>query len=254
MTAHQYKKDRFVIIVDRDTQSLSSLSPLLQCFHYRVITCTTGSETLETASVVLPSAIIISPELPDMNGYHLMVKLKHTAVTTHIPIVVLIKKEELIHKSDYFEAGAVGYLYQPIDLEMLYRVLQIAVEKNPRMSMRVRTQQPVIVQDRALEKRKFRTDTLDLSAHGMFLRSRTPCLIDSQIALEFNLEGRNIASEAVVVYTCGAGARPYGDPGMGIKFTRIEPGDQEHIKRFAVREIMRNIELGESVVQPPVIV
>jgi c-di-GMP-binding flagellar brake protein YcgR len=55
------------------------------------------------------------------------------------------------------------------------------------------------------------------------------------------MNGRPVSAEAVVLYSHRFGEGPFGDAGMGLKFLRIQPTDQEEIRRYIRSEITQGI-------------
>jgi len=55
---------------------------------------------------------------------------------------------------------------------------------------------------------------------------------DARIAIQIALKGRTISADAVVLYSHRFGEGPFGEPGMGLKFARIAPQDQEYLRLF----------------------
>ena len=234
------RKNRFLMVVESDSYYLSYLSVLLQRFNYPSFKAVTAKEAIETAATAVPFLVITSLHLPDMHGFDLIQKLKENPSTSSVPLIAVSNREDLAARKRCLELGAVGCLFHPVDAETLYRVVQVAVEKNPRAHMRVRTVQPVKVNDMRHDN-LYGAYTLDLSERGMFLRTANPASIDSQLSLHLDLNGRVIPTEAQVLYCCKPGTGPYQEPGIGVRFTRIEPKDQEHIRAFIRSEVTRGI-------------
>jgi c-di-GMP-binding flagellar brake protein YcgR len=175
-----------------------------------------------------------------MQGIQLLQMLKKHPNTADIPLIAMRRKDDPIKEQSCLSAGAVHCLTKPISAELLYRAVQTATQKRPRVNMRIRTIQPVQVNmmpgatcDAA--------HTLDLSEQGMFLRTLKPAPENSRLSIRINLNGLIIAAEAVVVYNCLPNAGPYKESGMGLEFTRIAPKDREVIRRFIGSEVLRGI-------------
>ncbi len=237
------RKSRFVLVVDSDAKNLAFLSKLLLRFNYQFIHAATGEETLDMATIIVPCLAIISLELPGMTGLELIQQLSRNSATNHIPVVGLLQKDNADEKKRCYDNGAIGSLYRPIDPEALYRTIQVAVEKNPRSSMRVRTVQPVRLKNGG-QRGLSGAHTLDLSARGMFLRTTHSVSVDTKLSLQLDLSGRTISTEALVLYKCNAGEGPYREPGIGLRFVEIAPKDQEFIRQFIKDDVTRGIAPG----------
>lgn len=234
------RKNRFMILVESDSYHLSYLSILLQRFNYPSFKAVTAKEALETAATAVPFLVMTSLHLPDMHGFELIQRFKENPATACVPLIALSNKEDMETRRRCLELGTVGCLYHPVEAEVLYRVVQVAVERNPRAYMRVRTVQPVKVNDKRHDS-LYGAYTLDLSERGMFLRTANPASLNSVLSLHLDLNGRLIPTEGEVLYNCHAGAGPYQEAGIGVKFTKIEAKDQEHIRHFIRSEVTRGI-------------
>jgi CheY-like chemotaxis protein/Tfp pilus assembly protein PilZ len=232
------RKSQFVLIVDDDAHSLSCLSILLKRFGCQVLKAATGKVTLATAMRLVPSLIMISPGLPDINGFEVMRQLKANFNTSHIPLIGLIKDDS--QKDRCTELGAAGFLCRPLDAEALFRAVQEAMEKNPRTHMRVRAVLPVKVHNSPHEG-LYGAYTIALSTGGMFLRTMNPVSVNSELSVEFDLNGRAVIAESKVIYNCQAGCGPDREKGVGLQFVDISPGDQNAIREFVRNEIMNGL-------------
>ena len=137
-------------------------------------------------------------------------------------------------------AGFAACLQKPVAAEELYRAVQQAVEPTPRSNIRIYTRLPVTVNGVALDCGGGECASV-LSEHGMYIRTLAPSPVNTVIALRFTLNGRMIALEAVVLYGHRFGEGPFGEPGMGLKFLRTEPQDQQAIRQFIRNEITQGL-------------
>jgi hypothetical protein len=78
----------------------------------------------------------------------------------------------------------------------------------------------------------------------MFLRTVKTAPLNTKLTIRFELNGRAIAAESVVVYLCQAGRGPWQEPGMGLAFVRLAPGDRELIRRFIREQVLSSINAG----------
>jgi len=239
------RRSRFLLVVDSDANSLSYTSLLLHRFNYQIFKATTAEEAVQMVMVAVPALIITALALKGMSGFELMQQLKDYPVTGSIPVIAVSRQDDLIVKQRCFELGAVDCLYHPVPPEILYRSVQVAAEKTPRTSMRVRTTQPVKVTNTPLEDFEG-AYVLELSERGLFLRTTQLAVRDMRLLLQLDLNGQLVVTEALVVYSCAAPLGPYRESGMGLQFVQIDPKDQERIRIFVMQEVMRDIALGNS--------
>ena len=235
------RNDHLVLVVDDDQKRLSMLCTLLVRFGYQIVKATTARQALATSASLVPSLLMISLDLDGMNGFKLMRQLKKGPITAHIPLLGYIGRHSDDLKDRCLEHGAIGYLCQPIQPELLFKTVQAAIEKNPRSSMRVKTSLPVKVYGISHET-LYGAYTLALSAGGMFLRTMSPVAVNSELSLEFDVDGHQISADGVVLYNCQAGP-PCGESGIGLRFTEIAPGDETILRQFIRNEVTKGLPL-----------
>lgn len=233
-------ESRFLLIVDSNAQSLSYTSMLLQRFNYQVFKAGSGREALDTTATALPFLILMSLQLPDMHGFDLMQQFKEDSKASAIPLIALSSQDDLRVKQHCFDLGAVDCLSLPLSAELLYRTVQLAAEKNPRATMRIRPDSQVTVTAASIEG-LHNASAVELSERGLFLKTTRPPVRDMRLSLQLTVDGRTIPAEASVLYNRTAGSGPYQEQGIGLQFVRIAPQDQEHIRRFIRNEVMRDL-------------
>jgi len=239
------RKNRFLLVVDSDANNLLYTSMLLKRFDYQTYTAKTAREALEMARVAVPSLIITALDLQDMDGLELMQHVKKNPSTADVPFIALRKPGEPSGETRSAEVRAVECLDRPVSVELLYRAVQTAVEAKPRSHIRIRTLQPVKVDDVPINDFEG-VCTTDLSERGMFLRTKSPAAVNTRLSVQIYLYGQIIVVEAAVIYSDGTGAGPYREPGMGLQFVRIAPKDQELVRQFIKNEVMRGIGPGNA--------
>ncbi|MFA5073323.1 MAG: response regulator [Nitrospirota bacterium] len=234
------RRNNFLLVVDSDLTNLKYTSTLLRRFGYTIHTATSVGEALAVTGAKVPSLVITSPWLKDVDGLELMKKIKNDARTAGVPCLVLTRHGDLFQEARYFEAGATNCLSHPVPADLLYRAVQAVLELRPRMNIRIRTRQIVILKNAALTVQSDMY-TLELSEQGMFLRISEPMDVGTLVQLELNLEGELLPVEAKVLYRHETAHGPYQEPGMGLEFIQIAPDDRNKIRTFIIREIMQGI-------------
>lgn len=239
------RNHQFLLVVESDLTILNYLSTLLQRFGYQTYTAASAEEAVAIATVKIPSLILTSALLKDMDGIELMKQIRKDPRTANIPFIALTRPGDIYQEARCFEAGAMDCLSQPASADLLYRAVQTVLEPTPRMNIRIRTMQPVKVTNIPLDDREG-TYTLDLSECGMFVRTAEPAPLNTRLTLQIDLRGQKIPVEAAVLYQYLAGGGPYLEPGMGVGFVQIAPKDQERIRKFIMNEVLRGITSGNA--------
>ncbi|OGW42079.1 MAG: hypothetical protein A2010_05725 [Nitrospirae bacterium GWD2_57_9] len=234
-----------VLVVDDDQKRLATFCTLFVRFGYRTLKATTVKQALATSISLVPSLVVISLDIAGMEGFKLMRQIRKNPVTANIPFLGYIDQHSDELRARCLEHGATGYICRPIQAEVLFRAIQSALERNRRSSMRVKAVLPVKVYGNCNES-LYGAYTLALSAGGMFLRTMSPVAVDSELSLEFDLNGRPISAEGVVLYNCQERGGPCEESGIGLRFVDIAPKDRDFIRDFIRSEVMKDISLQKT--------
>jgi len=235
------RKNRFLLLLDSDAHNLSCLSTLLRRLDYRVFTAMSAREAIDVMLTSVPSLIVTSLNLQDMDSLKFLQKIKKSRELGDIPFIALTEQGNRNEERRSFAAGAVDCLEQPVSAERLYRAVQKVVEATPRTCIRIPMLLPVKITG-AQHGDSARTCMLDLSERGMYLAFDEPAVVKTRLSLLINLNGRLIPVEAVVLHSYQNGEGPYLQSGMAVEFARIDPKDQEAIRKFISDDIMRGID------------
>ena len=109
-----------ILIVDDNPDKLNLLDAALSLAGYHTERATDGDEALSAISKYQPDLIITDVMMPRMNGYELAQRIRANPSTRFIPVIMQTaaghRVEDLRRAS---EAGALGYITDPTDLELL---------------------------------------------------------------------------------------------------------------------------------------
>lgn len=109
-----------VLVVDDDPDKLHLLSVALKIAGYEVRTATDGEEALAAIAAYQPDLVISDVMMPGLNGYDLARQIRENPRTKFIPVILQtaarFEAEDLRRGS---EAGALGYITDPTDLDLL---------------------------------------------------------------------------------------------------------------------------------------
>ena len=232
--------NRFIMVADGDTNDLVYTSIMLQRFQYHVCTAKTAAEALAMTAIAPPVLVVTAQFLPDMSGYDLFLRLKLDPRTSEVPVIVITHAGDLLMAQRFREAGVAACLDKPVQVETLYTAVQAAIESRPRKNLRITTVLPVTVNGVLLSRDAGECATV-LSEHGIYIRTLKPALVNTRLLLTILVKNRLVSVDAVVLYTYGHGQGLFKEPGMGLKFVRIEPEDREFIRQYIREEITRGV-------------
>jgi len=233
-------RNRSIIVAGNKTMEILSLSLLLQRFEYDVSSAHTAAEALERISANRPALIITDMVLPGMSGMDLFQLLKQDLRTAFIPVVFVIPPSDVASDRYCMESGAAACISKPIQAEELYRTVQEIIEPKPRAGIRIDTRLPISLNNVRLDCAEGACE-VDLSENGIYVPTREPYPQNRQITVQIDIKDRKISATAAVLHSHSPAEGQRKEPGMGLKFIKISPQDQDFIRKFIHDEVSRDI-------------
>lgn len=117
------------LLVDDSKLARITLKRLLEKRNLDVSMCASAREALDYLRHTHPDVIFMDHLMPDMDGVEAMIRIKESAHTKHIPIVMCTGKEGDDYEKSYTQAGAIGFLAKPPDQSQLDAVLDLVSEQ-----------------------------------------------------------------------------------------------------------------------------
>ena len=107
-----------LLIEDSPTQALQ-FQLVLQRAGYRMRVIADGAEGWRTACADLPRLILLDVDLPTLDGFQVLARLKRGRATAKIPIIMLTHREHVSNVLQALDLGADDYLPKPDALALL---------------------------------------------------------------------------------------------------------------------------------------
>lgn len=228
-----------VLIVDDDARSLYALEGVLSENHVQVITARTGDEALKHLLDHDLALILMDVRMPGMDGYEVASVIRKRKKTRHIPIIFLtgIDKDD-VHMFRGYSAGAVDYVFKPVDPMVLKSKVNVFVELF-RKSEEVRREERL---KRLLQAENFRFRNEKLEAeHALRMSEERQSLILNSLpialyAKEYDRDdlGPQFLSDRIEHVTGFPPQLFRESPDFWLK--RVHPDDRDRVLRD-VREI-----------------
>jgi len=115
-------KQKIVFLVDDDMTNLNVGKRALSNF-YTVYTLGSGRALLDLLPKIMPDLILLDINMPDMDGYETIKRVKGDEKTTNIPVIFLTAHNEKTAVVEGISLGATDYLVKPIiPIKLLRRV------------------------------------------------------------------------------------------------------------------------------------
>jgi two-component system, cell cycle response regulator DivK len=234
-------KNRYIMIVESNRNDLLYMSALIENFQYSVCTAQTAKEALVMADLVLPALIIVEMNLSDMSGLDFVRLIKQHKKAMSVPVIM--KSSDPSSKTENLSQaiGCTAHLHNSIRIETLYSTIQASLERTPRKKIRLNVQLCVSLWSMSFGRLNSIYCSV-LSEQGMYIKMTPPCQKDEIIHLEFTLNGRDISTDAIVLYSHKYVSGSFNDPGMGVRFTNLPQDDQMAISQYIRNHLLRGID------------
>lgn len=108
-----------VLIVDDSPDVHRLLRARLRHEDLELRTATSGDEGLAAALASPPAIIVLDIDMPGVDGFEVLRKLKNNAATVNIPVIMLSGLQSSEDKVTAFDLGAVDYITKPFDITEL---------------------------------------------------------------------------------------------------------------------------------------
>jgi two-component system, sensor histidine kinase and response regulator len=117
------------LLVDDLEENLLALSALLARADVEILTARSGSEALELLLVHEVALAFLDVQMPDMDGFELAELLRGSERTRHIPLIFVTAGAREPHRQfKGYEAGAVDFIYKPIEPHILRNKAEVFFE------------------------------------------------------------------------------------------------------------------------------
>ena len=185
--------------------------------------------------------IMLDLQMPESDGFTVLEWIKKNNLTDKLPVLAMTGAYEPTHVLDQLkELGAVGLMTKMYSPEqVLHRVNQLLFpDKVDRGEARLPIPIPV---DCTTDNAFFTGHLLNLSASGLFLHTTVKLQADTAIILKFSLPDSDKIMDVnglVKWYYClPSHENLFG--GAGVCFLNLTPEDQEILREFVQREIVK---------------
>jgi DNA-binding response OmpR family regulator len=108
-----------ILIADPDQDIRRSLEIYFKANGYEVQAVDTGGHIVKAARPWQPNVILISDGFTDANPYQVCQELMDDTLTGHIPLVMLLHKNDRRSRLDALESGVSDIVTKPFDIEEL---------------------------------------------------------------------------------------------------------------------------------------
>lgn len=113
-----------VMVVDDSLTVRKASQRLLTRAGYQVVLARDGVDALRQLQEVMPDAMLVDIEMPNMDGFDLTRNVRADSRTTHMPVVMITSRTAEKHRRYAAEIGVNVYLGKPFNEDELLRTLR----------------------------------------------------------------------------------------------------------------------------------
>ena len=120
-----------IVAVDDSNVVLKTLKNMLDKDEYEVHAFSTGTRALEylVQKDKVPDLIILDIEMPEMNGYVVLERIKKMLHLKTVPVIFLTSNGEKKQVIKAVSGGVKDYVVKPVDKEILLEKIQAVLKK-----------------------------------------------------------------------------------------------------------------------------
>ena len=110
---------RRILVADDDRMIRLLVRMLLEQDGFTVLEAENGAEALAMARAENPDLLLVDLQMPDMNGYQVLQKMRADPAQASIPVIVLTSESGTAVESQVLDMGAEDFLVKPFKPEVL---------------------------------------------------------------------------------------------------------------------------------------
>ena len=113
-----------IVFVDDNVANLTLGRNMLKTF-YEVYPAPSAEKLFEILENVVPDLVLLDIEMPEMNGYEVIRRLKGHEETKHIPVIFLTAKNDGENELKGLSLGAIDYIAKPFSIPLLQKRIEV---------------------------------------------------------------------------------------------------------------------------------
>ena len=122
-------EQKTILIIDDSELTRSSLHDALTERGFAALTAANGQEGLARIQKGAPDVVLMDVVMPVMDGWETCRQIRAAANLQSVPIIIMTHKNTPQDLLRAFEVGANEFLGKPIDMEELFRVIDLHIQR-----------------------------------------------------------------------------------------------------------------------------
>ncbi len=119
---------KHILLVDDVATNLKCAEEVLK-EKYVISTAKSGTSALEKMETIQPDLVLLDINMPDMDGFEMMQKMKEMPNIEQIPVVVLTAETDGVYEERSLEMGAMDFIRKPFAPGVLLSKVQETIER-----------------------------------------------------------------------------------------------------------------------------
>jgi putative two-component system response regulator len=113
-----------IIMVDDNLSNLTIGTNMLE-MCYNLITLNSGERLLKALEKKIPDLILLDIDMPGMDGFEAITRIKNKKETSHIPVIFLTAKKDCRSEPAGLSLGAADYITKPFSAPLLLKRIEL---------------------------------------------------------------------------------------------------------------------------------
>jgi diguanylate cyclase (GGDEF)-like protein/PAS domain S-box-containing protein len=159
MISDEFCKEK-ILLVDDNQQNRTLMLAILSNDNREILLAESGQKALELLTHTAVDLIIMDVQMPGLNGFETIERMKKSGLNIRTPIVFITSHSQDDMSIDLgFEMGAYDYIFRPIDINLLRLKVAAILKVHRRHEELSKTNETLINQlASALKKQQFSTE------------------------------------------------------------------------------------------------
>jgi two-component system cell cycle response regulator DivK len=113
-------KTKKILIIDDDSRNIFALKAVLRAKKYDCLAANSAQQGFDILANDKDVAVVLMDMMmPDMDGYQAMTQMKAHPELKRVPVIAVTAQAMIGDKERCIEAGAVGYISKPVNVDEL---------------------------------------------------------------------------------------------------------------------------------------
>jgi len=119
-----------VLVIEDNDNNMELITFILQKNGFETLRAITGSQGFEAARREKPDFILLDVQLPDIDGYEVLKRIRSAETTTTVPIIAVTSHAMAGDRQKLLAAGCNGYIEKPIDPINVIHEIRVVIEEH----------------------------------------------------------------------------------------------------------------------------